>query len=105
MFLRNPQLPLSTLFAYTSLFRSESAHEAAKAQVADLTAELEAARERERSAAATARAATATAREAAREAADRKSTRLNSSHVEISYAVYCLKKKIYLNSAALNSVQ
>src|SRR6266496_3006785 len=26
------------------------------------------------------------------EAADRKSTRLNSSHVEISYAVFCLKK-------------
>src|SRR5438874_1723292 len=26
--------------------------------------------------------------------ADRKSTRLNSSHVEISYAVFCLKKKI-----------
>src|SRR5439155_3199960 len=25
---------------------------------------------------------------------DRKSTRLNSSHVDISYAVYCLKKKI-----------
>src|SRR5690606_40451810 len=25
---------------------------------------------------------------------DRKSTRLNSSHVKISYAVYCLKKKI-----------
>jgi hypothetical protein len=48
---------------------AESAHDAAKAQVADLTAELEAARERERSAAATARAATATAREAAREAA------------------------------------
>ena len=48
---------------------AESAHEAAKAQVADLTAELEAARERERSAAGTARAATATAREAAREAA------------------------------------
>src|SRR5438874_6374251 len=28
-------------------------------------------------------------------ALDRKSTRLNSSHVEISYAVFCLKKKIY----------
>src|SRR5204863_628685 len=28
------------------------------------------------------------------EGADRKSTRLNSSHVEISYAVFCLKKKI-----------
>src|SRR5690606_39691409 len=27
------------------------------------------------------------------EAADRKSTRLNSSHVKISYAVFCLKKK------------
>src|SRR5690349_23759343 len=26
---------------------------------------------------------------------DRKSTRLNSSHVEISYAVFCLKKKIH----------
>src|SRR6266496_1420733 len=26
---------------------------------------------------------------------DRKSTRLNSSHVEISYAVFCLKKKIF----------
>src|SRR5690349_23854431 len=28
-------------------------------------------------------------------AIDRKSTRLNSSHVEISYAVFCLKKKKY----------
>src|SRR5690349_23112143 len=27
------------------------------------------------------------------DSADRKSTRLNSSHVEISYAVFCLKKK------------
>src|SRR6266496_2375074 len=30
---------------------------------------------------------------AVRRARDRKSTRLNSSHVEISYAVFCLKKK------------
>src|SRR5690606_41860733 len=30
---------------------------------------------------------------AADERADRKSTRLNSSHVKISYAVFCLKKK------------
>src|SRR5690606_39285195 len=29
-----------------------------------------------------------------REGRDRKSTRLNSSHVKISYAVFCLKKKI-----------
>src|SRR5690606_12527537 len=30
---------------------------------------------------------------------DRKSTRLNSSHVKISYAVFCLKKKRYLSSS------
>src|SRR5699024_12232298 len=29
------------------------------------------------------------------EGKDRKSTRLNSSHVSISYAVFCLKKKMY----------
>src|SRR5690349_23753216 len=33
---------------------------------------------------------------------DRKSTRLNSSHVEISYAVFCLKKK-KINSATHNA--
>src|SRR5438874_10692782 len=32
-------------------------------------------------------------RRCSRAAIDRKSTRLNSSHVEISYAVFCLKKK------------
>ena len=48
---------------------ADAAHEAAKAAVADLAAELEAARERERAAAGTARAATAAARETAREAA------------------------------------
>src|SRR3712207_7476213 len=31
-----------------------------------------------------------------RDAGDRKSTRLNSSHANISYAVFCLKKKISL---------
>src|SRR5204862_2487658 len=33
----------------------------------------------------------------ARQHLDRKSTRLNSSHVEISYAVFCLKKKKKIN--------
>src|SRR3712207_6939272 len=33
-----------------------------------------------------------------RGALDRKSTRLNSSHANISYAVFCLKKKYFLNS-------
>src|SRR5436309_4636686 len=32
---------------------------------------------------------------------DRKSTRLNSSHVKISYAVFCLKKKISAVSSCL----
>src|SRR3712207_6978951 len=32
---------------------------------------------------------------------DRKSTRLNSSHANISYAVFCLKKKIMTTIAAL----
>src|SRR3712207_7379879 len=35
----------------------------------------------------------ARAEEALRESEDRKSTRLNSSHANISYAVFCLKKK------------
>src|SRR5690349_24180912 len=34
--------------------------------------------------------------------ADRKSTRLNSSHVEISYAVFCLKKKRKPSSALIH---
>src|SRR2546430_7701569 len=33
---------------------------------------------------------------------DRKSTRLNSSHSQISYAVFCLKKNILLNSLHLH---
>src|SRR4051812_49578147 len=33
---------------------------------------------------------------------DRKSTRLNSSHMSISYAVFCLKKKKSINEAALS---
>src|SRR5207249_5628585 len=38
---------------------------------------------------------------------DRKSTRLNSSHVSISYAVFCLKKKIFYSnfSPRQNSLQ
>src|SRR5690349_22541040 len=51
----------------------------------------------------------ATARDARRgrgaraAAGDRKSTRLNSSHVEISYAVFCLKKKKYTTTATKRS--
>src|SRR5437867_9097703 len=40
-----------------------------------------------------------------KEAGDRKSTRLNSSHVSISYAVFCLKKKITRTESRRNSHQ
>src|SRR5205807_10544684 len=36
---------------------------------------------------------------------DRKSTRLNSSHLVISYAVFCLKKKIHRNMPLSSAVQ
>src|SRR5437588_8951104 len=36
---------------------------------------------------------------------DRKSTRLNSSHTVISYAVFCLKKKTEMNVSQLNKPQ
>src|SRR5690554_7309155 len=35
---------------------------------------------------------------------DRKSTRLNSSHVRISYAVFCLKKKILTNTSNTSTI-
>src|SRR2546427_9566815 len=38
-----------------------------------------------------------------RSAIDRKSTRLNSSHSQISYAVFCLKKKKYTANASPKS--
>src|SRR2546430_4203181 len=37
-------------------------------------------------------------------AEDRKSTRLNSSHSQISYAVFCLKKKKHTNNSCLLSL-
>src|SRR3712207_8895265 len=90
LMIRRP--PRSTLFPYTTLFRSAprevlaSHHVHAKAvdagagrgaaELLERLAELHRARGRRRA-----------------RAADRKSTRLNSSHANISYAVFCLKKK------------
>src|SRR5438874_3612032 len=74
--------PRSTLFPYTTLFRSHDSH-----------------RSRPPRGLAALRGHDARPRGAGRldvgrrDARDRKSTRLNSSHVEISYAVFCLKKK------------
>src|SRR5258707_5323728 len=62
--------PRSTLFPYTTLFRSDGGHQRAERHVgADVGRGLLA------------------------PDVDRKSTRLNSSHANISYAVFCLKKK------------
>src|SRR5262245_63968624 len=73
--------PRSTLFPYTTLFRSilvlACAHQGARRLVR---------RHRRR-----ARRLQVPGRAA--EPEDRKSTRLNSSHLGISYAVFCLKKK------------
>src|SRR3712207_8517059 len=75
--------PRSTLFPYTTLFRSDRTGGGA--------AGARAAHSAVRSAAG--RPAAAGAGAAA--PGDRKSTRLNSSHANISYAVFCLKKKTY----------
>src|SRR3712207_8407489 len=80
--------PRSTLFPYTTLFRS-TAEDAALRRPADPTAppgNLDV-----RPASAGARAAGAGP--GAGGSGDRKSTRLNSIHANISYAVFCLKKK------------
>src|SRR5438067_2946901 len=68
--------PRSTLFPYTTLFRSERSSSSARHNPLRLL-------DRKR--------APQLDHLIAQE--DRKSTRLNSSHVSISYAVFCLKKK------------
>src|SRR5258707_1631140 len=82
--------PRSTLFPYTTLFRSAIAH-----NLDTLAQELSADWEKVLSDPKTAAAPfTQDPNEAAAQLyADRKSTRLNSSHANISYAVFCLKKK------------
>src|SRR5687768_18204734 len=70
------QPPISTLFPYTTLFRS--------------------ARQRRRGRHRTT-AQARLPRRGGRPRRDRKSTRLNSSHGYISYAVFCLKKKNFFN--------
>src|SRR3712207_7134633 len=90
--------PRSTLFPYTTLFRSEwSSFVSIKVgQLISLVGGW--ALGGAAGSAAGAIAYLAIGRRA-REPSDRKSTRLNSSHANISYAVFCLKKKppIYLS--------
>src|SRR5437773_10689509 len=88
LMIRRP--PRSTLFPYTTLFRSVAAPETRGARRAG-KARL---RLGSRSQASHARGVSGARRHlAAQPERDRKSTRLNSSHITISYAVFCLKKK------------
>src|SRR3712207_6982614 len=82
--------PRSTLFPYTTLFRSELSKLAA--EISDY---LEILRSRERIMGIIKGELTEVRNTFAtpRKTQDRKSTRLNSSHANISYAVFCLKKK------------
>src|SRR3712207_8902396 len=84
LMIRRP--PRSTLFPYTTLFRSLR-HELLQVAAQDGPGAVEARLycrlgQLEHG-----------GRLGGREALDRKSTRLNSSHANISYAVFCLKKK------------
>src|SRR5690349_22488640 len=88
--------PRSTLFPYTTLFRSGADADCARWSSCGASERwlcgIRFARARRtgvRDGHGTARAL----RYARDRGRDRKSTRLNSSHVEISYAVFCLKKK------------
>src|SRR3712207_8786692 len=90
--------PRSTLFPYTTLFRS---HEPATGRVffTQLRARQVLRRDPQcggrshANGARTARAAGLRVEAEGPRSGDRKSTRLNSSHANISYAVFCLKKK------------
>src|SRR5947209_11543063 len=78
-----PRPPRSTLFPYTTLFRSRS-RTRCSSPGSTMRGRIDGAEPA---------CSGAGARQGRVEARDRKSTRLNSSHANISYAVFCLKKK------------
>src|SRR3712207_8511951 len=84
--------PRSTLFPYTTLFRSgcgrDSAESGSAAAGEDTTAGTTASEELSGKI-----QADGSSTVGPLTTSDRKSTRLNSSHANISYAVFCLKKK------------
>src|SRR5205807_9314687 len=83
--LLNRRPPRSTLFPYTTLFRSIAGAPNSSAPTTELTT-LPASSSRSHGAPVFAGSSIIVT-------GDRKSTRLNSSHLVISYAVFCLKKK------------
>src|SRR3712207_7560408 len=81
--------PRSTLFPYTTLFRSSLAVKRRRV-IPDPSPPLHGAAKTDDSGATQDIPRSTHSR---RHPSDRKSTRLNSSHANISYAVFCLKKK------------
>src|SRR2546428_6024434 len=88
LMIRRP--PRSTLFPYTTLFRSGWFSDRIRRRKAVAFAGY---------------ALTAASRPMIALAADRKSTRLNSSHDQISYAVFCLKKKNAHHGTVVSTVE
>src|SRR5690606_41538631 len=89
-FLMIPRPPRSTLFPYTTLFRSTVDGTPMVIYVVPTRVGVSRFRSRHRR---VAPGRPHTCGGGPFEGQDRKSTRLNSSHVKISYAVFCLKKK------------
>src|SRR5690349_23842528 len=90
MFLVQHRPLKSTLFPYTTLFRSVFARSPSLGCRGPGRASLNS-------------PTASSARTSTQLALDRKSTRLNSSHVERSYAVFCLKKKILIRHRNLQN--
>src|SRR3712207_7988224 len=92
--------PRSTLFPYTTLFRSARLRVRRRVEDRRPLALGSLRRRRARARRDARRRARGRGRDAERahdtKRPDRKSTRLNSSHANISYAVFCLKKKTFL---------
>src|SRR3712207_7981764 len=90
--------PRSTLFPYTTLFRSQEAVDAFRVFAQGLGEALDVLH-RAVDGALVVRDHPSDPFQHIVRPADRKSTRLNSSHANISYAVFCLKKKTTQNTS------
>src|SRR5256885_11139920 len=80
--------PRSTLFPYTTLFRSQRCRSRSPPPTSQRHPRVP--------------RPSQSAYPKRRDSLDRKSTRLNSSHLVISYAVFCLKKKELLDVFCIN---
>src|SRR5437588_9716497 len=94
--------PRSTLFPYTTLFRSVVRLRRSHRHGDAVDVEALGVAAQERGTALVARLGNEGLRH---QRADRKSTRLNSSHTVISYAVFCLKKKTIKSAVRLVAPQ